>query len=77
MANIETVRFDGGTTSEVRQKYRQWYEDNRAKVSIINEHAIERLQPSLQTGGRQNQPLTHQNTYTMLVEYEKKRERSS
>ena len=76
MANIETVRFGGGTTSEVRQKYRQWYED-RAKVSIINEHAIERLQPSLQTGGRQNQPLTNQNTYTMLVEYEKKRERSS
>ena len=76
MANIETVRFGGGTTSEVRQKYRQWYED-RAKVSIINEHAIERLQPSLQTGGRQNQPLTNQNTYTMLVEYEKRRERSS
>jgi hypothetical protein len=69
---IETVRFDGRTISEVRKKFRQWYEDNRAKVSIVNERYIERLQPGLQTSGRQHQPHGHQDVYTMLVEYEAK-----
>jgi hypothetical protein len=69
---IEIVRFDSRTTSEVRKKFRQWYEDNRAKVSIVNEHDIERLQPGLQTSGRQHQPHGHQDVYTMLVEYEAK-----
>jgi hypothetical protein len=49
MAKIETIRFNGRTVSEVRKQYRQWYEDNRAKVSIVNEHEIERLR--LETGG--------------------------
>ena len=49
MAKIETIRFNGRTTSEVRKQYRQWYEGNRAKVSIVNEHEIERLR--LETGG--------------------------
>jgi hypothetical protein len=43
---IETIRFDGRTISEVRKKFRQWYEDNRGKISIVNEHDIERLQPT-------------------------------
>ena len=72
MAKIESIRFNGRTTSEVRKQYRQWYEDNRAKVSIVNEHEVERLQPSPQTGGRQHRPLTHQDAYTMLVEFENK-----
>jgi hypothetical protein len=42
----ETVRFDGRTISEVRKKFRQWYEDNRAKVSIVNEHDIEGCNPA-------------------------------
>ena len=78
MAKIETIRFNGRTTSEVRKQYRQWYEGNRAKVSIVNEHEIERLR--LQTGGRQNRPLDREDAYTidredaytMLVEYEHK-----
>jgi hypothetical protein len=70
----ETVRFDGRTISEVRKKFRQWYEDNRAKVSIVNEHDIERLQPGLQTSGRHHQPYGHQDVYTMLVEYERRRD---
>ena len=70
MAKIETIRFNGRTTSEVRKQYRHWYEDNRAKVSIVNEHEIERLR--LETGGRQDRPLGRQDAYTMLVEYEHK-----
>ena len=70
MAKVETIRFNGRTTSEVRKQYRQWHEDNRAKVSIVNEHEIERLR--LQTGGPQNRPLGHEDAYTMLVEYEHK-----
>ena len=70
MAKIETIRFNGRTTSEVRKQYRQWYVDNRAKVSIVNEHEIERLR--LQTGGAQHRPLGHEDAYTMLVEYEHK-----
>jgi hypothetical protein len=70
MAKIETIRFNGRTTSEVRKQYRRWYEDNRAKVSIVNEHEIERLR--LQTGGPQNRPLGREDAYTMLVEYEHK-----
>ena len=70
MAKIETIRFNGRTISEVRKQYRQWYEDNRAKVSIVNEHEIERLR--LQTGGVQHRPLGHEDAYTMLVEYEHK-----
>jgi hypothetical protein len=54
----------------VRKQYRQWYEDNRANVSIVNEHEIERLR--MQTGGRQNRPLDREDAYTMLVEYEHK-----
>ena len=52
MAKIETIRFNGRTVSEVRKQYRQWYEDNRAKVSIVNEHEIERLR--LEMGGPQH-----------------------
>jgi hypothetical protein len=70
MAKIETIRFNGRTISDVRKQYRQWYEDNRAKVSIVNEHEIERLR--LQTGGAQHRPLGHEDAYTMLVEYEHK-----
>ena len=70
MAKIETIRFNDRTTSEVRKQYRQWYEDNRVNVSIVNEHEIERLR--LQTGGRQNRPLDREDAYTMLVEYEHK-----
>ena len=70
MAKIETIRFNGRTTSEVRKQYRHWYEDNRAKVSIVNEHEIGRLR--LQTGGPQHRPLGHEDAYTMLVEYEHK-----
>ena len=55
MAKIETIRFNGRTTSEVRKQYRHWYEDNWAKVSIVNEHEIERLR--LETGGPQHRPL--------------------
>ena len=65
MAKIETIRFNGRTISEVRKQYRQWYDDNRAKVSIVNEYEIERLR--LQTGGSPHRPLSH--AYTMLVEY--------
>jgi hypothetical protein len=71
---IETVRFDGRTISEVRKKFRQWYEDNRPKVSVVNEHDIESLEPGLQTSGRQHQPHGHQDVYTMLVEYERRRD---
>jgi hypothetical protein len=70
MAKIETIRFNGRTTSEVRQQYRQWYEGNRAKVSIVNEHEIERLR--LEAGGPQHRPLGREDAYTMLVEYEHK-----
>jgi hypothetical protein len=49
MAKIESIRFNGRTTSEVRKQYRQWYEDNRAKISFVDEHEIERLR--LETGG--------------------------
>ena len=49
MAKIESIRFNGRTTSEVRKQYRQWYEYNRAKISIVDEHEIERLRP--ETGG--------------------------
>jgi len=70
MPMIETIRFDGRTISEVRKKFRQWYEDNRAKVSIVNEHEIERLR--LETGGPQHRPLGREDAYTMLVEYEHK-----
>jgi hypothetical protein len=68
MAKIESIRFNGRTISEVRKRYRQWYEDNRANVSIVNEHEIERLR--LETGGRQHRPLGREDAYTMLVEYE-------
>lgn len=76
MPRIETVRFDGSTVSEVRKKFRQWYEDNRAKISIVNEHDIERLQPGPLSGERQHQAHGHgaQNAYTMLVEYEWRRQ---
>ena len=76
MPKIETVRFDGSTVSQVRKKFRQWYEDNRAKISIVKEHDIERLQPGLLSGGRQHQAHGHgeQDVYTMLVEYERRRE---
>ena len=70
MAKIETIRFNGRTISEVRKQYRQWYEDNRTKVSIVDEHEIERLR--LQTGGPQHRPLAQNDAYTMLVEYEHK-----
>jgi hypothetical protein len=70
VAKIESIRFNGRTTSEVRKQYRQWYEDNRAKVSIVNEHEIERLR--LETGGPQHRPLGREDAYTMLVEYEHK-----
>ena len=70
MPKSETVRFDGRTISEVRKKFRQWYEDNRAKISIVNEHEIERLR--LETGGPQHRPLGREDAYTMLVEYEHK-----
>ena len=40
MAKIESIRFNGRTTSEVRKQYRQWYEDNRAKISFVDEHEI-------------------------------------
>jgi hypothetical protein len=75
MPNIETVRFDGRTISEVRKKFRQWYEDNRAKISIVNEHDIERLQPGSLPGERQHQlhGHGHQDVYTILVEYELRR----
>ena len=70
MAKIETIRFNGRTISEVRKQYRQWYDDNRAKVSIVNEYEIERLR--LQTGGSPHRPLSREDAYTMLVEYENK-----
>ena len=49
---------------------------NRAKVAIVNEHDIERLQPGPLTGGRQHQPggHGHQDVYTMLIEYEWRRD---
>ena len=58
MAKIETIRYNGRTTSEVRKQYRQWYEDNRAKVSIVNEHEIERLR--LQIRRQQDEVVTLQ-----------------
>jgi hypothetical protein len=70
MAKVESIRFNGRTTSEVRKQYRQWYEDNRAKISIVNEHEIERLR--LEPGGPQHRPLGREDAYTMLVEYEHK-----
>ena len=72
MPMIETIRFDGRTISEVRKKFRQWYEDNRGKISIVNERDIERLQPTPLPGERQYQlhGRGHQDVYTMLVEYE-------
>ena len=70
MAKVETIRFNGRTISGVRKQYRQWYEENRTKVSIVDEHEIERLR--LQTGGPQHRPLGHEDAYTMLVEYEHK-----
>jgi hypothetical protein len=72
MPMIETIRFDGRTISEVRKKFRQWYEDNRAKISIVNEYDIERLQPTPLPGERQHQlhGHGHRDVYTMLVEYE-------
>ena len=76
MPMIETIRFDGRTISEVRKKFRQWYEDNRGKISIVNEHDIERLQPDSLPGERQYQlhGHGHQDVYTMLVEYERRRD---
>ena len=62
MAKIETIRFNGRTISEVRKQYRQWYEDNRTKVSIVDEHEIERLR--LQTGGSPHRPLSCEDAYT-------------
>jgi hypothetical protein len=75
MPNIETVRFDGRTISEVRKKFRQWYEDNRTKISIVNEHDIERLQPGSLPSERQHELHAHglQDVYTILVEYELRR----
>ena len=75
MPMIETIRFDGRTISEVRKKFRQWYEDNRAKISIVNEHDIDRLQPTPLPGERQYQRHGHghQDVYTMLVEYERRK----
>ena len=63
MAKIESIRFNGRTTSDVRKQYRQW-------ISIVNEHEIERLR--LETGGPQHRPLGRDDAYTMLVEYEHK-----
>jgi hypothetical protein len=72
MPKIETVRFNGSTISEVRKKFRQWYEDNRPKISIVNQYDIERLQPGPPPGERQHQlhGNGHQDVYTMLVEYQ-------
>jgi hypothetical protein len=72
MPKIETVRFNGRTISEVRKKFRQWYEDNRAKNSIINEYDIERLQLDPLLGERQHELHGQgpQDVYTMLVEYQ-------
>ena len=41
MAKIESIRFNGRTTSEVRKQYRQWYEDNWAEVSIRHNRSDE------------------------------------
>jgi hypothetical protein len=72
MPKIETVRFNGPTISEVRKKFRQWYGDNRSKISIVNEYDIERLQLDPLPGERQHQlhGHGHQDVYTMLVEYQ-------
>ena len=76
MPKIETVRFNGPTISEVRKKFRQWYEDNRPKISIVNEYDIERLQLDPLPGERQHQlhGHGHRDVYTMLVEYQSRRD---